>query len=68
MTPVLLIGAGLLIHGFVRLTSASPGFELSGRHGVAQTVEVRQPASTTGPTAYMRSRGGCSTASSPCRA
>jgi putative ABC transport system permease protein len=43
MTLVLLIGAGLLIHSFVRLTSVSPGFELSGRDGVVQTVKVRLP-------------------------
>ena len=43
MTLVLLIGAGLLIHSFVRLTSVSPGFESSGRDGVVQTVRVRLP-------------------------
>jgi predicted permease len=43
MTFVLLIGAGLLIHSFVRLTSVSPGFESSGRDGVVQTVKVRLP-------------------------
>jgi len=44
MTLVLLIGAGLLIHSFVRLTSVSPGFESSGRDGVVQTVKVTLPA------------------------
>ncbi len=43
VTLVLLIGAGLLIHSFVRLTSVSPGFELSGRDGVVQTVKVTLP-------------------------
>jgi predicted permease len=43
MTLVLLIGAGLLIHSFVRLTSVSPGFELSGRDGVVPTVKVTLP-------------------------
>jgi putative ABC transport system permease protein len=43
MTLVLLIGAGLLIHSFVRLTSVSPGFESSGRGGVVQTVRVTLP-------------------------
>jgi predicted permease len=43
MTLVLLIGAGLLIHSFVRLTSVSPGFETSGRDGVVQTVRVTLP-------------------------
>jgi len=43
ITLVLLIGAGLLIHSFVRLTSVSPGFELSGRDGVVQTVKVALP-------------------------
>src|SRR3989454_6872660 len=43
MTLVLLIGAGLLIHSFVRLTSVSPGFESSGREGVVQTVKVTLP-------------------------
>ena len=48
MTLVLLIGAGLLIHSFVRLTSVSPGFESNGRDGVVQTVRVTlpQPLST----------------------
>jgi putative ABC transport system permease protein len=43
MTLVLLIGAGLLIHSFARLTSVSPGFESSGRDGVVQTVRVMLP-------------------------
>jgi len=43
MTLVLLIGAGLLIHSFVRLTSVPPGFESSGRDGVVQTVKVTLP-------------------------
>jgi predicted permease len=45
MTLVLLIGASLLIHSFVRLTSVSPGFESSGRDGVVQTVRVTLPQS-----------------------
>src|SRR5213078_263297 len=43
MTLVLLIGAGLLIHSFVRLTSVSPGFQSNGRDGVVQTVRVTLP-------------------------
>ena len=43
MTLVLLIGAGLLIHSFLRLTSVPPGFEPSGRDGVVQTVRVVLP-------------------------
>jgi predicted permease len=43
MTLVLLIGAGLLIHSFVRLTSVSPGFEPRARDGVVQTVKVTLP-------------------------
>jgi predicted permease len=43
MTLVLLIGAGLLIHSFVRLTSVPTGFESSGRDGVVQTVRVVLP-------------------------
>jgi predicted permease len=43
MTLVLLIGAGLLVHSFVRLTSVSPGFESSGRDGVLQIVRVTLP-------------------------
>jgi putative ABC transport system permease protein len=43
MTLVLLIGAGLLIHSFARLTSVSTGFESSGRDGVVQTVRVTMP-------------------------
>jgi putative ABC transport system permease protein len=42
-TLVLLIGAGLLIHSFVRLTSVSTGFESSGRDGVVQIVRVTLP-------------------------
>ncbi len=43
MTLVLLVGAGLLIHSFMRLTSVSPGFESSGRDGVLQIVKVTLP-------------------------
>jgi putative ABC transport system permease protein len=43
LTLVLLIGAGLLIHSFVRLTSVAPGFESRGRDGVVQTVKVTLP-------------------------
>src|SRR4029078_10585913 len=43
MTLVLLIAAGLLMHSFSRLTSVFPGFELSGRDGVVQTVKVTLP-------------------------
>jgi predicted permease len=43
MTLVLLIGAGLLVHSFVRLTSVPTGFESSGRDGVVQTVRVTLP-------------------------
>jgi putative ABC transport system permease protein len=43
MTLVLLIGAGLLIHSFVRLSSVSPGFESRGSDGVVQVVRVRLP-------------------------
>ena len=43
MTLVLLIGAGLLMHSFVRLTSVSPGFQSSGRDGVLQIVKVQLP-------------------------
>jgi putative ABC transport system permease protein len=43
MTLVLLIGAGLLMHSFIRLTSVSPGFESSGHDGVVQTVRVTLP-------------------------
>ena len=43
MTLVLLVGAGLLIHSFVRLTSVSTGFEASGRDGVLQIVRVSLP-------------------------
>src|SRR5262245_41152520 len=43
LTLVLLIGAGLLIHSFFRLTSVSPGFESSDEHGVVQTITVTLP-------------------------
>ncbi len=43
MTLVLLIGAGLLIHSFIRLTSVSTGFESNGRDGVVQIVKVTLP-------------------------
>jgi predicted permease len=43
MTLVLLIGAGLLVHSFLRLTSVSPGFASRGRDGVLQIVRVTLP-------------------------
>jgi putative ABC transport system permease protein len=43
MTLVLLIGAGLLMHSFIRLTAVSPGFESSGGDGVVQTARVTLP-------------------------
>ena len=43
MTLVLLVGAGLLVHSFVRLTSVPTGFEASGRDGVLQIVKVTLP-------------------------
>jgi predicted permease len=43
MTLVLLVGAGLLIHSFVRQTSLPTGFESSGRDGVLQVVRVTLP-------------------------
>ena len=43
MTLVLLVGAGLLIHSFMRLTSVSPGFESNGRDGALQIVRVTLP-------------------------
>jgi predicted permease len=43
MTLVLLVGAGLLVHSFVRLTSVSTGFESRGRDGVLQIVRVMLP-------------------------
>jgi predicted permease len=45
MTLVLLTGAGLLLHSFMRLASVSPGFELIGRDGVVQIVKVTLPQS-----------------------
>jgi putative ABC transport system permease protein len=43
LTLVLLVGAGLLIHSFFRLTSVSPGFESSGENGIVQTIRVTLP-------------------------
>jgi putative ABC transport system permease protein len=43
LTLVLLIGAGLLVHSFVRLTSVSTGFESGGRDGALQIVRVTLP-------------------------
>jgi len=67
MTLVLLIGAGLLIHSFLRLISVSPGFESSGRDGAVQTVKVTLPQNDE-PSASRRSRAACSIVSSTCRA
>ncbi len=44
MTLVLVVGAGLLMHSFVRLTAVSPGFAAGGRDGVVQTVRVALPS------------------------
>jgi predicted permease len=43
LTLVLLVGAALLMHSFVRLTAVSPGFESSDETGVVQTVTVTLP-------------------------
>jgi predicted permease len=53
MTLVLLIGAGLLIRSFVRLTAVSPGFESHGRDGVVQTVRVTLPERAYADTARI---------------
>ncbi|MDB4891839.1 MAG: macB 17, partial [Gemmatimonadetes bacterium] len=57
MTLVLLIGAGLLIHSFVRLTSVATGFESSGRDGVVQTVRVTLPESYEADRTHAFARG-----------
>ncbi len=49
MTLVLLIGAGLLIHSFVRLTSMPTGFESNGSDGALQVVRVILPESFSEP-------------------
>ena len=68
MTLVLLIGAGLLIYSFLRLTAVSPGFASSRGDGVVQTVRVTLPnGSPTRPNAARRSPAACSSASSTCR-
>jgi putative ABC transport system permease protein len=43
LTLVLLIGAGLLIHSFLRLTAVSPGFASSDARGHVQTIRVTLP-------------------------
>ncbi len=43
MTLVLLVGAGLLIHSFVRQTSLPTGFESNDRDGALQIVRVTLP-------------------------
>lgn len=55
VTLILLVGAGLLIHSFVRLTSVSPGFETNGRDGVVQTVKVTLPEHLYDEPARMQS-------------
>lgn len=45
LTLVLLVGAGLLIHSFMRLTSVDTGFKSGGSSGVVQTVRVTMPDS-----------------------
>jgi predicted permease len=56
MTLVLLIGAGLLVHSFVRLTSVATGVESSGSEGVVQTVRVTLPKSYEPDRAHMFAR------------
>jgi predicted permease len=53
MTLLLLVGAGLLVHSFLRLTSAPTGFEANRRDGVVQTVRVTLPEYLYGDTASI---------------
>jgi putative ABC transport system permease protein len=48
MTLVLLVGAGLLIYSFVRLTAVPTGFDAKGSDGVVQTVRVVLPERLAG--------------------
>lgn len=57
MTLMLLIGAGLLIHSFVRLTSVTTGFQSSGSEGVVQTVRVTLPESYESDRIHAFTRG-----------
>jgi putative ABC transport system permease protein len=57
MTLVLLVGAGLLVHSFVRLTSVATGFESSGSEGVVQTVRVTLPESYEPDRVHTFARG-----------
>ncbi len=57
MTLVLLIGAGLLVRSFVRLTSVSPGFEVSDGDGVLQTVKVTLPERVQAERIHAFARG-----------
>ena len=57
MTLVLLVGAGLLVHSFVRLTSVTTGFESSGSEGVVQTVRVTLPESYEPDRVHTFARG-----------
>jgi putative ABC transport system permease protein len=54
MTLILLVGAGLLIHSFVRLSSVSPGFESSSSDGIVQVVRVTLPEHLAAEPARMK--------------
>jgi predicted permease len=58
MTLVLLVGAGLLIHSFVRLTSLPTGFESSGRDGALEVVRVVLPERLSDPPERMHAFAG----------
>lgn len=54
MTMVLLVGAGLLVHSFIRLTSTSTGFASANEAGVVQTIRVTLPERLAGEPGRMQ--------------